>query len=60
MFHGSLQYAAPEQLDASVTLDARADEYALGCTLYRLLTGSPPYPCHTPEQLMHAHLRGSS
>jgi serine/threonine protein kinase len=56
MFHGSLQYAAPEQLDASTTLDARADQYALGCTLYHLLTGSVPFPGHTTEQLMHAHL----
>ncbi|ORB88560.1 Serine/threonine-protein kinase PknJ [Mycobacterium persicum] len=57
MFHGSLQYAAPEQFDPSITLDARADQYALGCTLYHLLTGSTPYPGHTPEQLMHAHLQ---
>lgn len=44
MFAGSLQYAAPEQFNPSVTLDARADEYALGCSLYYLLTGSVPYP----------------
>lgn len=56
MFYGSLQYAAPEQLDPSITLDARADQYALGCTLYHLLTGSRPYPGQTPEQLMHGHL----
>ena len=56
MFHGTLEYAAPEQLDASITLDARADQYSLGCTLYHLLTGSLPYPGHTPEQLMHGHL----
>ncbi len=56
MFHASLQYAAPEQLDASITLDARADVYALGCTLYHLLTGSVPYPGQTPEQLIYGHL----
>lgn len=56
MFHASLQYAAPEQLDASIALDARADVYALGCTLYHLLTGSVPYPGHTPEQLIYGHL----
>ncbi|WP_205876077.1 serine/threonine-protein kinase [Mycobacterium camsae] len=56
MFHASLQYAAPEQLDASITLDARADVYALGCTLYHLLSGSVPYRGHTPEQLMYGHL----
>jgi len=56
MFFGSLQYAAPEQLDPSITLDARADQYSLGCTLYHLLTGSEPYPGRTPEQWMHGHL----
>jgi serine/threonine protein kinase len=56
MFAASLQYAAPEQLDPSITLDARADQYSLGCTLYHLLTGSLPYPGHTPEQWMHGHL----
>lgn len=49
MFYGSLQYAAPEQLDPSITLDARVDEYSLGCTLYHLLTGAPPYTGHTPR-----------
>ena len=56
MLHASLQYAAPEQLDASISLDARTDVYALGCTLYHLLTGSVPYPGHTPEQLIYGHL----
>jgi serine/threonine protein kinase len=56
MFAGSLQYAAPEQLDPSITLDARTDQYSLGCTLYHLLTGSVPYPGRTPEQWMHGHL----
>jgi serine/threonine protein kinase len=49
MFAGSLQYAAPEQLDPAVTLDARADQYSLGCTLDHLLTGSVPYPGRTPS-----------
>ncbi|WP_239655278.1 serine/threonine-protein kinase [Mycobacterium riyadhense] len=56
MFTGSLQYASPEQLDPSITLDARADQYSLGCTLYHLLTGLLPYPGRTPEQWMHGHL----
>ncbi|WP_197522080.1 serine/threonine-protein kinase [Mycobacterium gordonae] len=56
MFTGSLQYAAPEQFDPSIALDARADEYALGCTLYHLLTGSVPYPGRSPEQWMYGHL----
>ncbi|WP_052172660.1 serine/threonine-protein kinase [Nocardia sp. BMG111209] len=39
----TLAYASPEQL-AGAEVDHRADQYALACTLYRLLTGNVPYP----------------
>ncbi|MFD4295497.1 serine/threonine-protein kinase [Rhodococcus sp. NPDC058505] len=51
----SLQYAAPEQLEGR-PLDGRSDQYALGCTLYHLLTGRAPFPGSDTAHLVHAHL----
>ncbi|XAN05751.1 serine/threonine-protein kinase (plasmid) [Rhodococcus aetherivorans] len=55
MLVASLQYAAPEQFTGDI-LDARADVYSLGCTLYQLLTGKLPYPGNTLTELMYGHL----
>ncbi|MEC3919419.1 serine/threonine-protein kinase [Nocardia sp. CDC160] len=51
----TVAYAAPEQL-SSVTLDHRADVYALGATLYELLTGAKPFPHTNIAAVMQAHL----
>ncbi|MFI6956459.1 protein kinase [Nocardia sp. NPDC050408] len=52
----SLPYAAPEQFYPAAESDERTDVYALGCTLYQLVTGELPYPGTTPMQLLHGHL----
>jgi len=41
-FLGTVDYAAPEQI-RGVTVDGRADQYALACTAFELLSGQPPF-----------------
>ena len=52
---GTVDYLAPEQARDSHSVDARADIYSLGCTLYFLLTGHPPFDQGTIPQRLMAH-----
>lgn len=51
---GSYKYLAPEQATGA-PVDARTDLYALGCTLYAMLTGAPPFS-GGQQTVVHQHL----
>jgi serine/threonine protein kinase, bacterial len=55
MVMGTTAYSAPEQLVGS-DIDGRADQYALGCTAFHLLTGSAPYQNSSAAVVITQHL----
>lgn len=54
-FVGTLDYVAPEQISGDA-VDARVDVYALGCLLFKLLTGEVPFPKDGDAARLFAHL----
>ncbi|HEY1064514.1 MAG TPA: serine/threonine-protein kinase, partial [Pirellulales bacterium] len=52
---GTIDYIAPEQLNNPHLVDGRADVYALGCTLFFLLAGHPPFHTGTLAQRLMKH-----
>lgn len=52
---GTASYIAPEQI-LSKAIDPRSDIYSLGCTIFELLSGRPPYTANSPTELLQKHV----
>ena len=55
---GTLYYMSPEQLREDPGIDQRADVYGLGCMLYEMLSGGPPYTGRSLSDIASRILRG--
>ena len=54
-FIGTVDYISPEQIEGR-PVDGRADQYALACAAFELLTGEPPFPREQGLAVIAAHL----
>lgn len=58
-FLGTITYAAPEQIMGVADIDHRADIYALGCMMFELETGAPPFTGNSVSEIARQHLHAS-
>ena len=55
---GTPAYMSPEQVSAERTLDGRSDVYSLGCMLFEMLAGEPPFTGPNPQAIIAKRLTG--
>ena len=55
-FRGTAVYASPEQCQEHTDLDGRSDLYSLGCILWEMLTGAPPFRGKSLHELLTLHI----
>jgi serine/threonine-protein kinase len=55
--YGTPYYISPEQIRGEISIDFRADLYALGATFYHMATGRVPFDGTSPSAVMHKHLK---
>lgn len=55
---GTFRYMSPEQIRGK-NIGAKADLYSLGCVMYEVLTGRPPFDGNSPAEILDQHLHKS-
>jgi serine/threonine-protein kinase len=53
---GTADYMSPEQASGSEVIDGRSDVYALGCVLFEMLAGEPPFTGRTTQAILARHM----